>query len=276
MKRFLSVVILFVSVFAIQAQTDSLRLEMEGDKAFVIHKVEAKQTLFSLAKRYQTSIDAIMAENPTLASGLQVGQTLKIPYGGEVSTTPDETATALEVQYITHQVKAGETLFSISKDYEVSVPDIKEWNGLQTNSISLDQTLKIQVPKGTEGTESVPVDASVAIVTVDTPATELSASRDTATYEGTPFQQFVVEGIAEVIVEEEPSSKFFALHRTAKEGTVIKVRNLMNDLTVYVRVIGSIPETSTNEDVIIKLNQRAYENLKAIDKRFRVELSYFQ
>jgi rare lipoprotein A (peptidoglycan hydrolase) len=79
-----------------------------------------------------------------------------------------------------------------------------------------------------------------------------------------------------VIDEEEPSSKFFALHRTAKVGTVIKVRNIMNDLTVYVRVVGTIPETTKNEGIIIKLNERAYDNLKAIDKRFRVQLSYFQ
>ena len=79
-----------------------------------------------------------------------------------------------------------------------------------------------------------------------------------------------------MIEEQQPSNKFFALHRTAKVGTVIKVKNLMNDLTVYVRVIGTIPDTSENENVIIKLNQRAYDHLKAVDKRFRVQLNYFK
>lgn len=275
----MGLVLLTVSV---NAQTDSLRLEIEGEKAYVIHKVLAKQTLYSLARRYQTSVDAINAENPTLVNGLQVGQTLKIPYGGPINTKAEEPDQQFE--YSVHKVKAGETLFSISRDYEVSISDLKAWNQLESNSISLDQELKIRVVveaaetqegESTVSTE-VPVSEDPTEESKPEEVTERENDKDSLTYQGTAFQQFVVEGIAEVISEDEPSSKFFALHRTAKEGTVIKVRNLMNDLTVYVRVVGTIPETSTNEDVIIKLNQRAYENLKAIDKRFRVELSYFQ
>jgi len=327
------------------AQTDSLRLEVEGDKAFVIHRVLAKQTLYSLARRYKTTIDAIKQENPTLANGLQKGQTLRIPFGGDITAQP-QSAAAQEVSYtsITHRVVAGETLFSIAKLYNVSVPDLKNWNNLESNTISLNQELMVQQPEGASqngsmqqplNTETVEIEAvSIIMHTVQPEETLFAISRryqvsvndikswnrlnsnalalgqkleirldpgkvealgndvnsgseaegdsastvseKTIEYEGTPFQQYEIEGVAEVIEEEEPSTKFFALHRTAKEGTVIKVTNLMNNQTVYVRVVGSIPETDTNEDVIIKLNQRAYDNLKAIDKRFRVRLSYFQ
>lgn len=274
MRKYLFALVLVAVIGSLlKGQTDSLRLEMEGEKAFVIHKVLAKQTLFALAQRYETTVEAIRKENPTVASGLQIGQTLKIPFGGKLPES--ETAEEVPVEYQMHKVQEGETLFSIAKNYGVSVATLKAWNGLETNAISLNQELKVQVVKEAGATqESVEEVQEAEEGTVD--EAQPQETRDTIAYQGTPFQQVVIEGIAEVITEEEPSSMFFALHRTAKKGTVIKVRNLMNDLTVYVRVIGTIPETSNNEDVMIKLNQRAYENLKAIDKRFRVELSFFQ
>ena len=95
-------------------------------------------------------------------------------------------------------------------------------------------------------------------------------------YNGSPFNEIVEEGQAELIIEDESSTKFLALHKTAKVGTVIKVKNRMNNLTVYVRVVGEIPDTADNQNILIKLNKRAYDQLKALDNRFLVELSYFQ
>ncbi|WP_420387798.1 LysM peptidoglycan-binding domain-containing protein [Roseivirga sp.] len=296
MRRFSYIVILLVGILgAAFAQTDSLGIERQGDKVFVIHKVKAQQTLYSLSRRYKTTVSEINAANPILANGLQIGQTLKIPYGGEV-LSPDAEITS-ETRELTHKVKAGETLFSIARRYEVQVSDIKTWNSLSSNAIDLGQNLVIK-QKVMVAVDKPQEDQTIATTEIDRPKTievpdslkvsdvpfnngsdimaEGEEELEEVSYPGTPFQQIQVEGVAEVIEEKQPSSKFFALHRTAKEGTVIKVKNLMNDLTVYVRVIGTIPETSENENVIIKLNQRAYDHLKAIDKRFRVQLNYFQ
>ena len=293
MRKFcLLIVLLVVGYSGVQAQSDSLRVEKEGDKVYVIHKVLSGQTLYSLSKRYVTSVDAIKEENPTLASGLQVGQTLKIPYGGTIQAAP---ATNTVTNEITHRVAAGETLFAISRKYNVEVTDIKKWNNLSSNSLALGQRLVIKQTEEVAATptaqpETTETPAKEEVTETETPVTTPTEQPATTpekeevlvveeapqnNYPGSEFKQYEVEGIAEVIEEDEPSSKFFALHRTAKIGTVIKVKNLMNDLTVYVRVVGTIPETTENENVIIKLNKRAYDNLKAIDKRFRVELSYF-
>ncbi|MFT7151039.1 MAG: LysM repeat protein, partial [Nonlabens sp.] len=101
------------------AQTDSLGIEKQGDKVFVVHKVLSKQTLFSLAKRYQTTVTEINQANPALASGLQVGQTLKIPFGGKMPMK--ESALKLTVvNEKLHKVAPGETLFAIAKQYDVN------------------------------------------------------------------------------------------------------------------------------------------------------------
>ncbi|OEK03645.1 hypothetical protein BFP97_19920 [Roseivirga sp. 4D4] len=289
MKKYFGVlVVLFLTISAGFAQSDSLGIEKKGDKVFVVHKVLSKQTLFSLAKRYQTTVTEINEANPALASGLQVGQTLKIPFGGTLPT--EEKSLKLTVtSNKTHKVAAGETLFAIAKQYDVSITDLKAWNNLSSNSLSLGQELLVKVESEVETTpveqtSSVTVPSQVetqtdpdpvAVIAIDTIKTETVQAPEPENYGGTKLVPYEVEGLAEVIEEAEPTTKFFALHRTAKVGTVIKVKNLMNDLTVYVRVVGAMPNV-TDEKVIIKLNQKAYDHLKAIDKRFRVQLSYFQ
>ncbi|MFY0591238.1 LysM peptidoglycan-binding domain-containing protein [Roseivirga sp.] len=294
MRRIFGIIILTITFnLTVFGQADSLGIEKVGDKVFVVHKVMAKQTLFSLAKRYKTTVTEINNANASLSTGLQIGQTLKIPFGG---TLPSKNKVALQTttEEVEHKVAAGETLFAIAKKYNVSITELKEWNQLSSNALSLGQALKVKVEKQVEATakpikttetstpEVAPVEQpSVPPVTVkvDTAAQKtgtIDPEPEAVAYDGRSFESFELEGMAEVIDEEEPSTKYFALHKTARVGTVIKVKNLMNDLTVYVRVVGTIPDTTVNDDVIIKLNLKAYTQLKAIDKRFRVQLSYFQ
>ena len=131
-------------VSALHAQTDSLGIEERDGKVFVVHKVKSKQTLYSLARRYKTSVTEINNANPALANGLQVGQTLKIPFGGDLPFADDQPETTTVKETITHQVGEGETLFAISRRYGASVTQIKEWNGFTSNSLSLGQELKIE------------------------------------------------------------------------------------------------------------------------------------
>lgn len=287
MRKYFGIVLMFLMVNVVcVAQTDSLGIEKQGDKVLVVHKVLSKQTLFSLAKRYKTTVTEINQANPALVNGLQVGQTLKIPFGGTLPTQV-KTLKLTVTNEKTHKVAPGETLFAIAKQYDVSISDLKAWNDLSSNSLSLGQELKVQVtsdavaaPQAAVATVKVPVqmDAAVNATPVlksDTAKTQVIVAPAPENYGGTALKPFEVEGLAEVIDEDEPSAKFFALHRTAKVGTVIKVKNMMNDLTVYVRVVGAMPGV-VDEKVVIKLNQKAYDHLKAIDKRFRVQLSYFQ
>ncbi|MBS7786901.1 LysM peptidoglycan-binding domain-containing protein [Flavobacterium sp. CYK-55] len=136
------------------------------------HKVLPKETLFSLSRTYSVSVDEIKAANPELASkGLQVGQTVKIPKGktvdiqqstsvdaspvtekpvaekktsqkiAEVKTTESSTIS----ETITHKVEPKETLYSLSRKYNVSVEEIKSQNeALLKNGLQIGQTLIIK------------------------------------------------------------------------------------------------------------------------------------
>lgn len=77
-------------------------------------------------------------------------------------------------------------------------------------------------------------------------------------------------GLAELIEGTDGNRKYLALHRTAKVGTILKVRNELNNREVFVRVRGELPNIGANTNVIIKISKSAYDRLGAIDPKFRV------
>ena len=61
---------------------DSLGTETINGKVYVVHKVSEKETLYGISKRYGTTVDAIVQNNPTAADGvLDIGEILKVPLG---------------------------------------------------------------------------------------------------------------------------------------------------------------------------------------------------
>ena len=68
--------------------------------------------------------------------------------------------------------------------------------------------------------------------------------------------------------------KYYGLHRSAPIGTIIKVTNRMNNQFVYVKIVGVLPDTGDNDNVIVKVSQAVSTKLNALDALFQVELSY--
>src|SRR5262245_58018142 len=131
----IEILIAGASFFQPQSQQDSLGIETINGKIFVVHKVSEKETLYGISKRYGTTVDNIIQYNPTASSGLEIGQVLKVPYTRSAPSTT--TSTASKGGGIIHVVTAGETMFSLSKAYSVSIDEIKEWNGLKENALSV-------------------------------------------------------------------------------------------------------------------------------------------
>src|SRR6185436_18862083 len=94
-------------------KADSIRTEVIDGKTYIIHRVEQKETLFAISRSYGVALVAIVESNPSASSGLEAGQLVKVPY-----TPNNRTRTA---QGTIHRVGQKETLYSISKQYGVTV-----------------------------------------------------------------------------------------------------------------------------------------------------------
>ena len=109
----------------------------------VNHKVAAGESLFSISKSYNISIDELKAQNNLSTNKLQQGQTLQIPVNASV-TTITATKAKSSPAYAFHKVRSGETLSSIALKYNCSINDIKKWNKKSSDKLSLGDKLKIK------------------------------------------------------------------------------------------------------------------------------------
>ncbi|MBC8591018.1 LysM peptidoglycan-binding domain-containing protein [Wansuia hejianensis] len=103
--------------------------------------IKSGDTLYNLAKRYNTTVEAIMAINPGVnPNNLQVGQKICIPKGG----TPEPRC---PVGTFPYTIKQGDTLYNLARRYNTTVEAIMAVNpGIDPNNLQIGQI--ICIPKG--------------------------------------------------------------------------------------------------------------------------------
>lgn len=94
------------------------------------HTVQQGETLFSIAQQYNVEVQQLRTWNGLQDNELTVGQSIIVKKG-----TPENATT--------HTVEPKETLFSISKQYNVSITELKTWNNLSNNNLEVGQQLTI-------------------------------------------------------------------------------------------------------------------------------------
>ena len=105
-----------------------------------MYTVKSGDTLYSIARKYGTTINAIINLNNLKNNNLSIGQVLRIP---ETYTKEEEMTIPNYTNYI---VKSGDTLYSIARKNNVSVDTIIKDNALTTNNLKIGQNLKIRTP----------------------------------------------------------------------------------------------------------------------------------
>jgi len=264
----------------------------------VVDFVDIRETLYSISKKYAVSVEDLKKWNGLTSNELKVGQKLVVNLASIDEKTPllklskSTTTSILNTPNKYHIVEEKQTLFAISKEYGVSIEDLQNWNKLDGASISIGQRLLVE--QGVETIEDPIVVSEIVIEeqkegesdTASTPVTIVEEPEvipidadnvlefNTRTVKEGDLEKVFEEGMAMVIANTTDTKKYLALHRTADVGTVMKVKNMMNDLAIYVRVVGKLPDTGDNSKVLLKLSRTAYERLGASDRQFPVEVSY--
>lgn len=121
------------------AQVDTTTIHKINGKEYFIHTVEAGNTLYSISKVYNTPVEIIKKENPSVADGLSIGERIFI-------LKKKEEQVFVDGNFITHEVEKGRTLYSLAKEYGVKQKDIVALNtDLEKGSLSEGQVVKIPV-----------------------------------------------------------------------------------------------------------------------------------
>jgi len=115
------------------------KTEVIDGKRYYIHTVMKGETLYAISRKYGVEIRDIALENPLTISGLKTGNVIKIP----VSVKSEKTARPLDGKYIFHTLQYGETFYSLSKQFLVSIDDIKSANPELVNGLKSGMTIRI-------------------------------------------------------------------------------------------------------------------------------------
>lgn len=249
-----------------------LKTDLVGEKYFE-HKLERKQTLFSLAKFYGLGIEELYYHNAGLKDKpVSEGVLVKIPIPGRaIVRKPKNAPIAGKFAPIIYTVSPGETIFRISKSYfNLPVDTFKKWNHLKDNNLSIGQKLHIGwlsldgIPDTLRRLEGNPIFKKSQDLYKQY-MTNLAAGQTENILRGAAYWQ---KGSSK------KSSDFFALFRNGKPGDVLSVYNPMSKRKVFVKILGNIPEASYREDVVVVLSPQAARMLGARDARFFVEVKY--
>lgn len=105
------------------------------------HVVQAKETLYSIAKLYNVGVmELVQWNNLDLQQGLKIGQILKL---SDSESVKGGTA-RVSSKEVVHEVKSSDTLYSIARQYGVTIKELMDWNEKKDFSLSVGEKLKIQ------------------------------------------------------------------------------------------------------------------------------------
>ena len=166
--------------------------------------------------------------------------------------------------YILHKVEKSEGLYAIARKYRTTATAIQEANNLTNTSLQLGQVLKVPT---TQNLSSTKVTSNKKIN--QTPV----ITAKNYSYENS--KEVNETGLAGWINDKNSNpKKSIALHNTALIGTIMKVSNPATGKMVYVKIIGTIPNSIENENLVILLSKAASSLIDSTEPKFKVNLTY--
>ena len=259
------------------------------------HTVKPKEYLGVIAKQYGITVEDLKQANGLSSNNLSIGQVLKIPVktGTEqpqntVALTtaspikPAETKNSAPVSApnlpkkadpsFEHIVAAGETIYSIAQKYQLTTYQLKNYNNLSSNDLTVGQKLIIK------GEKPIAVSPTTANNNEGEPAEDAETlknpnlRRPAAVYGLNKIEE---KGTGVWISDPDlDPNKMLILHKTAPVGTIIQITNPMTNRSTFAKVVGKYTENETTKDVIIVMTKAVADAVGALDKRFFCNLIY--
>lgn len=255
--------------FSNAAVPDSIGVEKIDGQEYVLFKIEKGDNYYQLSKRYKTSVGKIteLNGNKTLA----VGQIVKIPTGKMFYVTPNEPKStpnkSAKKELMDYTVGNQETLYAISRKFNVTVEEIKRANNLHSNSISGGQILKVPNNDAVSIVEK-PNISLISPDSLDVDEPQIAANKYGIREKTERGIGVWIEGL------NANGTSNLALHKTAAIGTVLKITNPMTRSVTYAKVVGKFNENADTHNAIVVLSKSAAAYIGALDKRFQIEITY--
>ncbi|UXP31256.1 LysM peptidoglycan-binding domain-containing protein [Reichenbachiella agarivorans] len=108
-----------------------------------VEEPKPAQSPVQLQEVSESAVDEVVIQKPAQTEKEELPVFMEMEDSPELIDEKPRVVKEEKASYFTHTVNKGETLYSISKKYGVSVEDIKEWNDMQSGGLSIGQSLVI-------------------------------------------------------------------------------------------------------------------------------------
>ena len=152
MKFFLYLFLLTFVCFDVLAETQSPKNVSLNGISFFEYTVKKKETLYELSKKFDVSQETILRYNSIAIDGLKEGMTLRIP-NTEIKRNKKNSSLNSNENSIKHIVKKGETIYSISHEYDITQEELLKLNPHLVNGLKTGDEITINKGKANEKKE---------------------------------------------------------------------------------------------------------------------------
>jgi len=228
---------------------DSIGVENNNGKKLIVHQTAAKDTYYSIGRRYNVPPKEIMAynDNKYLQIGVIVKVPTNLPFGNTAAASLPQTTITNTSEHI---VVAKDNLNMLAEKYGTTVNELKSINNLKTINLSIGQVLKIPVKNGEVSSQPI----NNTPVTKETPVAPIEQANTSS----------------ETLIEHEVQPKEFLGKIAEKYGTTVEEIRKANNLSGNNLRIGQklkIPATKNiDENKVVTTAETTIPDSKPVTK----------
>lgn len=286
MLRYLLIVLFSIAITNASAQDDSLFAVRKGKVWAVKHILEPRETIHMLANRFFISEGIIeYANDPDDIKNMKTGTAIYIPVSKDNYYTAKPTLDVSKIRELYYHVAPKDEIGVLSNYAGITKTEMRTWNNLHGNTLQVDQVLFIgwvkMMPKDSTDPMSIaayPQPKKKKAIVSDTVKVPVPGGLDTIynrqTNNGTNV--LTEKGTAVFFEKASKGGPYIAFHNSMPRNTIIKVYNPGSGKTIYVKVLGALPDTKLYANSIIGICDGAKEALGVTDSKAWCELSYIQ
>jgi LysM repeat protein len=229
----------YIKTFAVEQ--DSIGLVQKNGQWVIIYEVGPKETIYSIARKYNIPPKSIMAINPEVMNeGLKIGQKIFVPIETARQKNPVNEITFAKDNIdnaIYHVVEKGQTLFAIAKQYNTPVYNIKQWNKLNSNDVKIGTKLIVGFNQEQE------VGKDEVVYTKETIKSN------------TGFEKTIERGYyTSFKTSKEQEGYYLVKHKYLPEGTIVRLVNESNGAFLFAKVIDKLESQDKNLIALVSNN----------------------
>ena len=237
-------------------------VETIKNNASTTHIVEAKETLYSISRLYNVPVDTLIALNPNAKNGIKTGETITISINKKINTKQSDTTApkpiveSAETEGITHVVQKKETLYSLSKKYNIAIHELIALNPELQYGLKAGSTIRISMGKEDETKESETKEQTIqkGTITIESNPDSIKPLNLISTPDSTALNiVYLLPLVAENSNEEKNQQRFIEFYR----GSLLALNKAKQDgisANVYTY---NLPKSSKEiQNVLKQLNDK--------------------